>query len=183
MQFEKELFAVPWVIPATFDCQSMRYFSALENVQELAIADLDFSKFPEGLGEYFGRFSHSLRSVALGGPRGTRRQLLNFLRLFPQLDNIKLSHYHSRAEACEGSDTRSILTGRGLRGRLALVGFDEGGLLEDIATAVGGMRFTSMDLRDVRGMRLLLEACTDTLEMLRVYLDDISRGCKRVLDP
>jgi len=183
VQFEKELFAVPWVIPATFDCQSMRYFCALENVQELAIADLDFSKFPAGLGDYFGRFSHSLRSVTLSGPRGTRRQLLNFLILFPQLDDIEISHYHSKAETHEELDTRSTLTRGGLRGRLTLVEFGEEGLLEDIAAAFGGMRFTSMDLENVRGMRLLLGACADTLETLRIYLDDISQDCKRVLDP
>ena len=182
MQFEKELFAVPWVIPATFDCQSMRYFGALENVQELAIADLDFSKFPVGLGEYFGRFSHSLRSVALSGPRGTRQQLLNFLRLFPQLDDIKILHYHSRAEVHEELDTRPALTGGGLRGRLTLVSIDEEGLLEDITAAFGGMRFTSMDLRNVRGTQLLLEACADTLETLRIYLDDVSQDCKQVPD-
>ena len=183
VQFEKELFSVPWVIPATFDCQSMRYFGALENVQELAIADLDFSKFPVGLGEYFGLFSHTLRSVALSGPRGTRRQLLNFLRLFPQLDDIKISHYHSRTESHEELDTWSISTRGGLRGRLALVRFDEEGLLGDISAVFAGMRFTSMDLQNVRGMQLLLEACTDTLETLRVYLDDISQDRKRVPDP
>lgn len=159
----------------------MRYFGALENVQELAIADLDFSQFPAGLEEYFGRFLHTLRSVALSSPRGTCRQLLDFLRLFPQLDDIKISHYRSRAETHEELDARSVLTRGGLRGRLTLVKFDEEGLLEDIAAAFGGMQFTSMDLLNVRWMEFLLEACADTLETLRIYLDDMSRDCKGVL--
>ena len=147
VQFEKELFAVPWVIPATFDCQSMQYFGALENVQELAIADLDFSKFPIGLGEYFGRFSPTLRSVALSGPRGTHRQLLDFLRLFPELGDIKILHYQSRTEERKELDTQPIPTREGLRGRLTLVGFGDEELLKDIISAFGGMRLTFMDLQ------------------------------------
>ena len=182
VQFEKELFAVPWVIPATFDCQSMRYFGALENVQELSVAGLDFSKFPVGLGEYFGRFSHTLRSVALSGPRGTHRQLLDFLRLFSNLDDIKISCYPSGSEAQEELDTQSIPIGRGLRGRLTLVNFGAEGLLKDMIAVLGGMRFTSMDLQNVRGMRLVLEACADTLETLRIRPDDTYQDCKMVSD-
>lgn len=183
LQFEKALFTVPWLATALSDSQSVRYFGALVNLQGLAIADLDFSKFPVGLGEYFGHFSPTLRSVALSCPTGTRRQLLDFFMLFPKLDDIKISYYHARPEVHEALDARLVPIAGGLRGRLILNGFGEEGLLKDIITAFGGIRFTSMDLQNVRGVRLLLEACADTLETLNIYLDDVFQRSKRVLDP
>ena len=183
LQFKRAVFTVPWVVPAIFDSRSMRYFNALVNLQDLTIADLDFSEFPTGAGRYFGHFSPTLRSVALSRPEGTRRQLLEFFRLFPKLDDIKISHYHARPESREPLDTQLIPIGGGLRGRLALRRFGDRGLLEDMIIAFGGMRFTSMDLRNVRGMQLLLEACADTLETLHIYPDDIFQRCERVLDP
>jgi hypothetical protein len=153
------------------------------NLQDLTIADLEFSKFPVGVGVYFGHFSLTLRSVALSCPKGTRRQLLDFFRLFPKLDDIKISDYNARPEAHEALYTQLVPIRGGLRGRLTLKRFGERGLLKDIIVAFGGMRFTSMDLRGVSGMQFLLEACAGTLETLHIYPDEIFNRCKRVLDP
>jgi len=160
----------------------MQYFRALINLQDLAIADLDFSKFPIGLGFYFGHFSPTLQSVALSCPNGARRQLLDFFRLFPKLDDIKISYYRGRAEAHKAHDPQLVPITGGLRGRLTLKGFDEEGLLKDIIVAFGGMRFTSMDLHNVRGVHLLLEACGDTLETVKILPDEMFQRGKRVLD-
>lgn len=182
VQFKRAVFTIPWIAPAIFHPRSMRYFRALVNLQDLTIADLDFSAFPMGAGQYFGHFSPTLRSVALSCPKGTRRQLLDFFRLFPKLDDIKIAHYHARPEVHEALDDQLIPIRGGLRGRLILRRFGDQGLLKDIIVAFGGMRFTSMDLRNVRGTQLLLEACADTLEALHIYPDDIFQRCERVLD-
>ena len=171
----------PWVTPAIFDSRSMRYFRALVNLQDLTIANLDFSKFPTGAGQYFGHFSPTLRSVALSYPEGTRRQILDFFRLFPKLDDIKISGYNARPGVHEALDTQLVPIRGGLRGRLILKVFSDRGLLEDMIIAFGGMRFTFMSLRSVRGMELLLNACADTLETLHIYPDDIFHRCERVL--
>ena len=182
VQFKRAVFTDPWVVPAIFDSRSIRCFHALVNLQDLTIADLDFSKFPAGAGYYFGHFSPSLRSVALSCPKGTRRQLLDFLRLFPKLDDIKISYYHARTEAHEALNTQFIPIRGGLRGRLTLRTFGEEGLLRDIIIAFGGMRFTSMDLRNVPGTQLLLEACADTLETLHMDPYQVFQNRERVLD-
>ena len=176
VQFE-EAFSFPWVVPSVFNSQTMPHFGALVNLQDLTIADLHFSKFPMGPGEYFGHFAPTLRSVALSGPKGSRRQLLDFFRLFPRLDDIKISYYHARPEVHEALNPQLIPIRGGLRGRLVLNRFGEEGLLMDMIAAFGGMRFTSMDLRNVRGTRLLLEACADTLVTLHVYSDDAFQHC------
>lgn len=183
VQFERGIFGSPWVVPRIFDPESIQYFGALENLQNLAIADLDFSRFPVGVGEYFGHSSSRLRSVALNAPRGTRRQLLDFFRLFPELDDIKISHYYPWTGAYDALDTPLIPIRGELRGQLTLIDFSDEELLKDIIVAFGGIRFTSMDLDDVLGMQLLLEACADSLEAVHIHPGDGVQLCKRVLDP
>ena len=165
----------PWVTPAVFDSRNMRYFRAMVNLQEITIVDLNFTKFPVGFGEHLGHFAPTLRSVALSCPYGTRRQLLDFFRLFPKLDDIKVSCYSARGEVYEALDTPIVPISGGLRGRLTLKLFEEDGpgLLEDTIAAFGGMRFTSMDLWRTRGIQLLLETCADTLETLRICPEEI----------
>jgi len=41
--------------------------------------------------------------------------------------------------------------------------------MEDMITLFGGLRFRCMDLFRVNCVRLLLDACTETLERLRLY--------------
>ena len=42
-------------------------------------------------------------------------------------------------------------------------------LVKDMITLFGGLRFRHMDLYGVTFVRLLLDACTETLETLRFY--------------
>jgi hypothetical protein len=183
VQFERGIFGTPWVNPAIFDSESIQYFGALENLQGLAIADLEFFKFPMGVGEYFGHFSPGLRSVALSSPRGTRRQLLDFFRLFPKLEDIKILHYHTWVGAIDAVATPIVPIKGELRGRLTLKNFGDEELLKEIIVAFGGMRFTSMDLDDALGMQLLLDACADTLETVHIHPGGAFQQCKRVLEP
>lgn len=174
----------PWVTPDVLSSRSMQHLRALVDLQDLTIADLDLSKFSEGAGPYFGHFAPTLRSVALGYPRGTRRQLLAFLKLFPKLDDISISYYHAGTAAHEALDPRLVPIGGGLRGRLILKGFSDEGLLRDIIVAFGGMRFTSINLQDARWARLILNSCADTLETVRIHPGDTFRlHRKRALVP
>ena len=177
MQFEA-IFGIPWLSPTIFDSESLQHFRALKDLQDLTIADLDFSEFPMGVGKYFGHFSPTLRSVALSAPRGTRRQFIGFLRLFQNLDDVKILDYHTWAEEHEALDTLLVpLEGR-LRGRLTLERFGDEQLLKDLIVAYGGMRFTSMYLHNVQGMQLVLEACADTLETVWIQPGGAPQCCK-----
>lgn len=167
VEFET-IFGTPWVNPAIFDSDSLQYFHALNNLQDLTIANLDFSKFPMGAGKYFGHFSPTLRSISLSAPRGTRRQLLDFFGLFPKLDDVEILNYLAWAEERGTSDILLVPMEGRLRGRLTLKHFDDEELLKDMIVAYGGMWFTSMELHDVQGIQPVLEACASTLE--RVYI-------------
>jgi len=168
-----------WDTPAFFDSRSMRHFGALVNIQSLAIADLHFSESSAWTGKHFGHLSLTLRSLALSYPDATRRQLLDFFRLFPRLDDLKILGYSRGGRAHEALDTQLVPIKGGLRGQLSLRSFGDAWLLKDMIVAFGGMRFTSMKLQDVEDIPLLLEACADTLET--VYMrPSSSLACKRV---
>ena len=183
LNFRGTLDRGPWVVPAVFDSRSMRCFRAMVNLQELNIGQLDFYKLPAGFGKYLGHFAPTLRSVALARTRGARRQLLDFFRLFPKLDDIEITHYSAKREAYEPLDAQLVPINGGLRGTLILKEFEENdpGLLEDMIVAFGGMRFTSMDLWKTTGTRLLLGACANTLEVLRICSG--LHHCKRDFSP
>jgi hypothetical protein len=180
VQFSKALFGTIYISPAIFDSENLQYFRALENLQDLTIADLDFLKFPMGPVEYFGHFSPTLRSVALIAPRGTRRELLDFFGLFPNLDNVEISDYSALAVEDEAPDTLLVPMEGRLRGQLTLKNLDDERLLKDMIVAYGGMQFTSMVLHHVQGIQLVLDACANTLETAYIQLHNASKHCKRV---
>ena len=177
VQFGRAMFGVLWVAPDVFDGEKLQYFRALENLQDLTIADLDFKKFPTGTGDYFGHFWSSLRSVSLIAPRGARRELLDFFRLFPKLDHIGISHYESSAEALDAPPP--VVQGR-LRGRLTLENLSDEVLLRDMIVGYGGLSFDSIVLHNVQGAQPLLEACASSLKMLQIRPSTF-RNCKRLI--
>ena len=62
-----------------------------------------------------------------------------------------------------------------LRGRLTMTLSRRAELVEDMIELFGGIRFRSMDLFGVNGTQLLLNACVETLETLRVHQNDLCR--------
>ena len=155
-----------WFRPSLFNAQSLAYFSALTNVQELGIRGLDFRVFTPRAQRYFGHFTPTLRTLALRNPKGTNSQLLYFLGLFPNLDDLKFDHGHLQPTSTLAPVPQSAPS---LRGRLTLTCAGRVGLLRDLSKLSGGLRFHYMHLFDWGGARFLLDTCADTLETLRVY--------------
>lgn len=171
-QFNEGRISTSWILSALFGSSSTRYFHALINLQDLAIASLDLVMFPSVVGAFFGHFAPTLRSLALITPVGNRRQLLDFFRLFPKLDDITICGYYGEGENQEALDGKLVPIRGGLRGQLKLKNFHDRGLLKDLIVAFGGMRFTSMRLESVRGVSLLLKACADTLRTVYIHPGD-----------
>jgi hypothetical protein len=162
----------PWLLPKKFDRQSLRHFSALTNVQQLRIERFDLSKFMPGIERYFGHFAPALRSISLTISSGTQLQLLYFLGLFPNLDDIEIEYYptaNSDTTPNPGSELAVPFSIPSLGGQLKLTHFTSETTARDMITLFGGLRFRYMDLFSVEGSRLLLDACSDTLQTVRVY--------------
>jgi hypothetical protein len=162
----------PWISPRKFDRQTLRYFSALTNVQQLRIERLDLSRFMPCIERYFGHFAPTLQSISLTISSGTQRQLLYFLGLFPNLDDIDIEYYPTTKPdptTNPGSEVAVPFSIPSLRGQLKLTHFPSEMIFRDMITLFGGLRFRYMDLFSVEGSRLLLEACADTLQTVRIY--------------
>ena len=160
-------------IPEWLGRRTLRYFSALTNLQELGIDDLQLSRFMPNIQQCFGHFSPTLRFLALRKPAGSCRQILYFIGLFPNLQDLKF-HYSFPTDG-QGSTADAALVPLSvppLRGRLTLASFTRKGLVRDMITYFGGLRFRSMDLFEVRCARLLLYECRKTLETSRLYPND-----------
>ena len=181
VQFPSGKYRRPWMVPEIFTSGKLPHFSTLTSVQDLVIADMGFSEFTSGTEDYFGHFSPTLRSIALLDPRGTHRQLLDLLRLFPNLDNIKIVRYDSGLEAHDTVDTQRAQIRGSLRGKLELDKVWDQKLLEEIIASFGGMGFVFMDLTAVEGVQLILDACAETLQTLRFRPESLLHSCKRFL--
>jgi len=153
--------------------RTLCHFSALTNLRELGIDDFELSRFMPRIRQCFGHFSPTLRFLALRDPRGSCRQILYFIGLFPNLQDLKLHYYHLMDKRESTADATLVpLSTPPLRGWLTLTCFTRVTLIEDMIALFGGLRFRHMDLFRVKCMRLLLDACAETLETLRLYPDD-----------
>ena len=161
--------------PRLFNWRTLRQFSALINVQELVIDYLDVPSFMPKIRRYFGHFSQTVRSLALRKPKGSRRQIIFFIGLFEHLEDLKLLYDVIYPQGEKTADNRSLVPSfiPPLRGRLTITCFGKDvGLLQDMIDLFGGIRFHHMDLFNVKGTRLLLGACAETLETLRLCPTD-----------
>ena len=159
--------------PERFNHRTLRQFSALSNVQELGIDLLNIPEFMPGIRRYFGHFLPTVRSLALRDPQGSHRQIIYFIGLFQHLEDLKLLYNRCSTREETVSDPAPIPPfAPPLRGRLTMTWFRRVGLLEDMIHLFEGIRFRHMDLYKVDGFQLLLSACAETLETLRLYPAD-----------
>ena len=165
----------PGFSPKRFNCRLLRQFSALTNVQELAMDDLDIPGFMPMLRRYFGHFLPTVRSLALKGPFGSRRQILYFIGLFERLEDLTLIAGIIDLGEGEQVDYLTLVPpfAPPLRGRLVIHSFAMVGFVEDMIRLFGGIRSRYMDLINVEETPRLLGACAETLETLRLYMGDV----------
>ena len=158
--------------PKKFNCWTLHNFLALTNVRELGIDHLDIPSFMSSIQLYFGHFLPTLRSLALGEPKGSRRQIIYFVGLFRHLEDLKIL-YDTVDPQKEPEDDVTLIPPfvPPLGGRLTMCSTGVG-LLTDMIGLFGGIRFRYLDIFNVGGTRLLLGACAETLETLRLYPTD-----------
>ena len=154
--------------------RTLRYFSALTNLQELGIDYLRIPSFLPNIQRYFEHFSPTLLFLALRNPSGSCRQVLYFISLFPNLQDLKLCYYSPEEQQSSAADPILIpLSVPPLRGRLILTCLATENLVKDMIILFKGLRFRHMDLFMVKYAQLLLDASVETLETLRVYPTDL----------
>ena len=156
--------------PERLDKRTLCYFSALTNLQDLGIDSLQVSSFVPTIQQCFGYFSPTLRFLALKEPEGSCRQILYFIGIFPNLQDLKIFYPSLKYKQESTADATLVpLSVPPLRGRLTLTCFTRENLVKDMIALFGGLHFYWMDLFRVACTRLLLDACSETLETLRLY--------------
>jgi hypothetical protein len=130
---------------------------------------LDIPSFMPRIRRYFKHLFPTVRSLSLGAPKGSHRQIISFIGLFQHLEDFRLL-YNTLDPQDEPADdtTPTPPFTPPLRGRLTVIGLKNAGLLKEMIDLFGGIRFFYTDIYDVEGMRLLLDACAKTLETLRL---------------
>jgi hypothetical protein len=152
----------------------LHQFSALINVQELGLFYLDIPSFMPCVRQFFGHFVPTVRSLTLGFPTGSVRQVLFFIGSFQHLDNLTFYGYeHGPQQAGLPDDSTLVPTfSPPLRGRLEVLLVGVAGLLKDMIHLFGGIRFRHIVLFNAAETQLLLSACAETLETLQLYPTD-----------
>jgi hypothetical protein len=151
--------------PRRFNYCILRQFSALTNVQKLELGHMDIPSFMPRIQRCFRHFSPTVQSLVLEEPKGTRRQIIYFIGLFQNLQDLGLLYDRfCYLDEPAGDPAPIPAFVPPLRGFLRLVCFGMAGFLEDMIDLFGGIRFSLMHLYRVYGMRSLLSACAKTLE-------------------
>ena len=151
-----------------------REFLGLTNVRELTIDALDIPSFMPGIRQYFGQFSPTLRSLTLKEPRGTSRQIVYFIGLFPRLQDLEFHDSWLCARVNPAGDSTPVPPSvPSLRGRLTASGFHGKDLAKTMIDLFGGLRFHHMNLFNVDGTQLLLYGCGNALETLKLQASDL----------
>jgi len=167
-----------WFVPQAFGRSRLRHFSTFANVHTLGLQRVEIFHFFPHVERYFGQFSPTLRSIVLSDLRCTPRQLSHFLSLFPNLDDIKICGLFTYVPNTTVPDTTPIpFSTPELRGCLSLGWFSYVETWTHLITSCGGLRFHRMELwESARCVSALLEACAETLEILRFHATDRSRS-------
>ena len=156
--------------PIQFDDRRLRQFSLLTNVRQLTLYHLDISSFIPEIRRYFGHFSPTVQSLSLCAPHGTPRQIVYFIGLFEHLQNLEiLADAEGFQDGTEDDLTLIPLFTPPLQGTLKLASFRRVGILRGMVDLFGGIRFRMLDLHEVDGVPLLLDACAKTLTTLQLY--------------
>jgi len=155
-----------------FSPEKFHQLSALTNLQELGIEHLNISECILKFRRHFGHFLPTLRSLTLRQPKCSRRQIIYFIGLFQHLEDLKLVFssipgLNFQEEPADEPMLTPYFTPP-LRGRLTMRFSEEVEFLKDMISIFDGLRFHYMDLIQVDGTRLLLDACAGTLETLRL---------------
>ena len=172
----------PWFVPQAFSRRDLRYWAAFANVQTLELSGFQIYHFIPGIERYFQHFSPTLRSIMLHCPRCTPRQLSHFLSLFSNLDNIWISGIVPPSTIVPNTELVPFSTPK-LRGRLVLAYFWGAGAWTYLIAPSNGLRFHYVDLCSVGDCApVLLEACAETMETLRIHATDESAGKRFSVD-
>ena len=151
--------------PRLPDSYTLSKFPALNNIHTFTIAKLEIPGSMRCIQHSFGHSLSNVRSLSLIAPKGTCRQIIFFVGLFRNLENLLLKEPDIRER--EPGDLALIPPFTPpLQGRLTARSIASPSLFKDMIDLFGGIRCYYLDVYDVCETQLLLTACAETLQAL-----------------
>jgi hypothetical protein len=152
--------------------QNLYCFSALRSLQELRIDDLRLSGFMPNIKKYFGHFP-TLRSLTLRQPKASCRQLLYFIGLFPDLQDLKLLIFDPAKE--DKTTDKSALVPPSkppLGGWLTLISYNGVEFVNEMIAFYGKLPFHRVNIShsDWECAQRVVNGCAKTLETWELVL-------------
>lgn len=160
----------------------VRHLHTLTNLSSLHSRWLDTPSFLPKMGEYFGAFLGSLRSLELEYPRGDHKQILYFICQFKNLQDLKIKGTQDYTHSMRnGGPHFNIDTFPALNGTLDLELYttgDKGGMLLVNHLTTLPLKFRTLRLLGCTGAhsQLLIDACAPKLELLDLALHWVGRS-------
>jgi hypothetical protein len=154
------------------DWRNLHCFSALKNLQELKIDDFRLSNFMPDIKKYFGHFP-TLRSLTLRQPKASCRQLLYFIGLFPELQDLKLSKFRPTKEDWTTDKSALIPPSKPpLGGWLTLMSYNGEEFVNEMTALYGKLSFRHVNIShsDWECAQEVLGGCAKTLETWELVL-------------
>lgn len=156
----------PWMFNPRHSILSK--FLSLVNVQSLELHKLNIPSFLPVIQQYFGHMFPTVQTLALKHPLGSKQHILYFVGSFPRLEN--LIFYDGAFDFWEEKPNSVPIppSNPPLRGRLVIRDCVPPRFIEEMIRSFGGIRCRHLELHEVYGTRLLLSACAETLQSLRL---------------
>ena len=151
-----------------FDHYVLCQFSGPTNVRELEMEDLDVPALMPKIQKYFGHLLPRLQSLSLSKAKGSNRQIIFFIGLFQRLEDLTVLGiaYDPRRRRPFEDQTLTPPSTPPLRGRLVVR--KRPYFLEEMIKLFGGIQFRYMSVCSAGEPQLLLNACTETLEAVKL---------------
>ena len=153
--------------PEQLNGDNLRYFSALKNLRELSMCRFELAKFMPNVQPYFNHFVPTLQSLSLTEPRGSTRQILYFIGLFPNLQDFELYSFASTEKATTADLALIPPSIPPLNGWLAFRLIQRDRFIDEMIALYGGLHFCHVYL-DWMSWRQVLGACAETLKTLQL---------------
>lgn len=151
--------------PSRAESSTFRYLKDMGPTTSLrSLVLTEYSAFHLAESTWFAQAS-SLVALELVNPGGTPNDILQFICLFPNLDNLSVSRYSEKGF----KPTPQCRVSPSFRGVLTLKYVDSAwkdGFVQGLLNLPGGLRFHKLVLKCNRGAESLIRACSGTLRTL-----------------
>ena len=164
----------------------IRHLHTLTNLTSLKTRWLDTSSFISRMGEYFGAFLGSLRSLELEYPRGDHNQILYFICQFTNLRDLKIKgtqdYKHSIRNGGPHFDVDNFPPLDGTLDLELYTRSDKGAMLVVDNLLTAPLNFRTLKLLGCTGAhsQLLIDACAPKLEYMDLTWHWIGRSFRHI---